>query len=109
MDDGDARPRCLGRTAKTNRLSAKLQFSFVVANDARQAFHQRALAGAVLAHEGVQLAATNLDRNAGQRHHAGEPFRDLPDGDHGSINKSNVETPDCVIAAKAPSRQSGNR
>ncbi len=55
VDDAHAGPLGVARAGKAHRLAAQVQGSLELGNHAGEDLHQRALAGPVLADDGVQL------------------------------------------------------
>ena len=64
--------------AKRTGAPAIADLAVVVGLHAGQDLHQRRLAGAVLAHQRVHLAAAEVEADPGQRGHAGEALADAP-------------------------------
>ena len=66
-----------------HRLSVEPDLAFVERVNAADAFHQRRLAGAVVAEEGEDLAAPGLEAHVLQRMHRPEALLRVTDGEHG--------------------------
>ena len=64
--------------------------------------HQRRLARAVLAHEGVDLALDDLERDALERDHARERLDDVgePENDAGGRHSAAYGVPNCLSCAR---------
>ncbi len=79
VDDGDAGALGVLRTVDRQRLAADQDLAARIgAVRAREDLHQGGLAGAVLAHQGQDLAAPRLQPDVAQRAHAGEGLGDPP-------------------------------
>ena len=61
-----------------DRLALDREVAAIRQDDAHQDIHQRALAGAILADKGVNLALADLQIDLVIRHHAGKFLRDPP-------------------------------
>ena len=84
VDDGDPELAGVGRPAEDDRARRRarpMPVSGLV--DAGQDLDERALAGAVLADERVDLAGAQLQRHVGERLGRPEPLRDAAQGDGG--------------------------
>ena len=78
VDHADPVPNGVARPLHHDRLSVDHDLPGVGLDEAVQDIHQRALAGAILADKGVNLALADLQINLVIRHHAGKFFRDPP-------------------------------
>src|SRR5580692_3007388 len=88
MNDPDSRRLSLARTGEINRSTIVENGPAVFGVDAGEDFHQRRFAGAVLAHQSMDLARHEFEAHAVQRSHAGEGLTDIRDGDqrvHGTV------------------------
>jgi hypothetical protein len=81
VDDSDpVRARVL-RRVDANRLAVELDLAGVGRHDPGEDLHQRRLAGAVLADDGVDRAARDVQVHAVERLHAAEALREAADAD----------------------------
>ena len=77
MNDPDSRRLSLARTGEIDRSAVVKDGPAVLDVDAGQDLHQRRFAGAVLAHQRVNLAGHELEPDVAQRAHAGEGLADV--------------------------------
>ena len=80
VDHADAGPLAVVDAAEADRPAADEHLAFEVGDQARKALHERALAGAVLADDGVQFARDDVKRDVAERHDAGEPLGEAAKG-----------------------------
>jgi hypothetical protein len=83
VDDAHAGGFGVAGAGEANRLALQDQLAFIVGEHAGEDLHQRALARAVFAADGVQLAGRDVDGHLGQSLHAGEGLGDASEGDDG--------------------------
>src|SRR5437762_176636 len=81
MNDADAHFFRIARAFEVDGLAAKQNLSFKIGEDSGEQLHQCALAGAVLADDGVQLARQNVKRDVVEGDDAGEALGDVLNGD----------------------------
>ena len=74
MNDADAEILRGSRAWDIHRLAVYANLALVFLVHARQHFHQRGLAGAVLAHQRVHFASQQLEPGVVERPHARERF-----------------------------------
>ena len=72
MDQRDAKFLCRQGGGDIDRLVVQQQFARAGRVHAGEDFHQRAFAGAVFAHEGVDFAGTKIEIDRFQHAYAGE-------------------------------------
>ena len=76
VDDGDARRLGVAHACEADRLAGDPDLAVIGRVDAGEDLHQRRLAGAVLAHQSVDLAAAQVEIHPAQGRHAGEALGD---------------------------------
>ena len=81
VDDGDAGARGLAGAGEPHRLAVDRDLAVIVGIDAGQDLHQRRLAGAVLAHQGMDLARARREIDALEHRHIAERFADAAHGE----------------------------
>ena len=69
VDGGQARFACAGGRAEADLVPFEQDHARVGSDVAREDLHERALAGSIGAHEGVDLAGTNADVSRTEGHH----------------------------------------
>ena len=77
VDHADAGPDGIGRRMEGMRLAVDDDLAFVRLVQAVELAHQRALAGAILAQQGVHLAGVHVEANLGIGQHAREALDDV--------------------------------
>ena len=77
MDDGDAGRFGLAHVGKRSEVAIDANLTVVARIDAGEDLHQRRLAGAVLAHQGVNFAAPQFEPDIRQGRDAAEAFADI--------------------------------
>ena len=76
VDDRDAGALGVLNAREANRRALDPDLAVIVDVHAGEDLHQCRFAGAVLAHEGVDFAAPQVEVDVAQRRHAGEGFGD---------------------------------
>ena len=79
MDHRDAVAQRVERRGELDLLALQPEGAGIGRVDAGDDFHQRRLAGAVLAHQRVDMAALQAERHVVEREHAGKGFADVGD------------------------------
>ena len=79
MDHRDAVLQRVERRSELDLLALELEGAGVGRVDAGDDLHQRRLAGAVLAHQRVHMAALQAELHVVERQHAGERLADVVD------------------------------
>ena len=117
IDHGDAERERLRGRADLGMTAADEDLAGIAQFGAGEHAHQRRLAGAVLTHQGMDLAGPDIERDAPQRTHAGEALVDARDREqrlsHAArpqdlkIARSSSSVRE--VSAKTPSGRSGRR
>ena len=76
MDDRDAGLLRIPRAREARGHAADLERSLIGLVDAREDLHERALAGTVLAADGVEFATANFERDISECYDTRKPLRD---------------------------------
>ncbi len=109
VDDADAQRLRAARAADLGRLAGDLDHARVARMDAGQHLHQRGLARAVLAHERMDLAGTQIEVDLVQRLDAGEALAQAAEGDERvHLRRAHRNAARCRAApARARGRRAG--
>jgi hypothetical protein len=83
VDDADGQRLCVRRAFDLHRLAVQQHLAAVLAVDTGQDLHQRGLARAVLAHQGMDLAGAQVELHPVQRLDAGEGLAEVLDRNQG--------------------------
>ncbi len=79
MDHRDAVAQRVERRAELDLLALELERAGIRRIDAGDDFHQRRFAGAVFAHQRMDMAALETELHVVEREHAGKGFADVLD------------------------------
>ena len=92
VDDGDAGPLGVADAGEADGRAVDQDLAGVGGLDAGEDLHQRRLAGAVLAHERVNLAGAEVEVDAVERGHAGEALADAVGAQERAIRVADVRS-----------------